>query len=117
MNIILKGKSNVYEQIVKQYKKYITLNIIQKDEKLPSCRQLAKELGINPNTVERAYKALEQEGYIKAIPKKGIYVIYEIIKETKFTEIKKVIEEIKESIDYDNLLEIINKVYRRGEND
>ena len=58
MSIILNGKGMVFQQIVDYYKRYITLGIIKEDEKLPSCRNLASELGINPNTVERAYKIL-----------------------------------------------------------
>ena len=77
MSIILNGKGMVFQQIVDYYKRYITLGIIKEDEKLPSCRNLASELGINPNTVERAYKILEQEGYIKNIAKKGkVFVIF-----------------------------------------
>ena len=76
MKITLKGKDNVYEQIVNEYKRYIQLGVIRLDEKLPSCRSLAQELGINPNTVVRAYNVLENEGYIKVLPKKGVYVTY-----------------------------------------
>ena len=77
MAIFLNGKGNVYQQIVDYYKRYISLKIIKPMEKLPSCRTLASELGINPNTVERAYSILEKEGYIITIPKKGVYVSYE----------------------------------------
>ena len=73
MAIFLNGKGNVYQQIVDYYKRYITLKIIKPMEKLPSCRTLASELGINPNTVERAYSILEKEKYIITIPKKGVY--------------------------------------------
>ena len=61
MAIFLSGKGNVYQQIVDYYKRYISLKIIKPMEKLPSCRALASELGINPNTVERAYSILEKE--------------------------------------------------------
>ena len=68
MKIILNKKMNVYEQIVSEYKRYISLNILRYDEKLPSCRALATELGVNPNTVQRAYNVLEEEGFIRTIP-------------------------------------------------
>lgn len=76
MDIRLKGKQNVYLNIVAEYKKLIELGAIRRGEKLPSCRALAIELGINPNTVERAYSALEEEGYIRILPKKGAYADY-----------------------------------------
>ena len=67
------GKLSVYESIVERIKRDITLGIISAGEKLPSCRDLAMEMGINPNTVQRAYSALEEQGFIYTIPKKGVY--------------------------------------------
>lgn len=68
------GKKNVYESVVEEYRKLILLGAFQAGEKLPSVRALATERGINPNTVERAYLALEAEGLIAIVPKKGAYV-------------------------------------------
>lgn len=118
MNIILKGKENVYQQIINEYKRFITLDIIKKDDKLPSCRTLANELGINPNTVIKAYAVLEKEGYIKIIPKKGVYVIYERKQDAEILELKKQIIQFKESnIEYNQLIKIINEIYGRIKND
>lgn len=114
MKITLKGKDNVYEQIVNEYKRYIQLGVIRLDEKLPSCRSLAQELGINPNTVVRAYNVLENEGYIKVLPKKGVYVTYESNRNSSLTEVKKEIEELKNNnVSYEELIKIINEVYGR----
>ena len=118
MKIILKGKENVYEQIVNEYKRYITLNVLRFDEKLPSCRALACQLGINPNTVQRAYAVLEEEGFIKSLPKKGAYVCYnpDNSKSNLGDDIKKYILEIKnQNVSYDELISIIKEVYG-GEN-
>ena len=52
MNISLKGKGNLFEQIAEEYIRLINLGVYEPGYKLPSCRVLAKELGINPNTVE-----------------------------------------------------------------
>ncbi len=76
METRLKGKQNVYLGIVAEYKKLIGLGAIRYGEKLPSCRALAIELGVNPNTVERAYCELEAAGYIRILPKKGAYADY-----------------------------------------
>ncbi len=67
------AKLSVYESIVQKMERDIALGIIAKDEKLPSCRDLALEMGINPNTVQRAYSTLEERGIIYTIPKKGAY--------------------------------------------
>lgn len=119
MKISLKGKANVYEQIVNEYKKFIELGVIKKDEKMPSCRTLAMELGINPNTVVRAYSVLEEWGYIITLPKKGAYVIYEKdkSKNKKIDEIKSYISSVKEDISYNDILNIINEIYGGNNND
>ena len=70
-------KRDVYFEIATRYEKYITLGIIKQGEKLPSVRVAAGDLGVNPNTVQRAYSLLEEKGLIRSMPKKGAYVIYE----------------------------------------
>ena len=112
MLIRLIGKDNVYEQIVNEYKKYIELNVYRYDEKLPTCRDLAKQLGVNPNTVSKAYTRLEELGYIKAIPKKGVYVIYNSNIDPH-DKIKETIESIKNDINYDDLINIIKEIYQK----
>ena len=112
MKISLTGKDNVYEQIVNEYKRYIEMNVYRYDEKLPTCRDLAKQLGVNPNTVSKAYTKLEELGYIKAIPKKGVYVTYQT-NENNNNKIKKTIIDLKEEIDYESLIKIINDVYEK----
>ena len=69
------GKQNVYLEIAEQYKEYIRLGLLAPNEKLPSVRTAAVELGVNPNTIARAFALLEEEGYVRSIPKKGIYVL------------------------------------------
>ncbi|MDR2832714.1 MAG: GntR family transcriptional regulator [Streptococcaceae bacterium] len=59
-----------YEQIILSIKRNILLGIYETDEKLPSVRELASNLMMNPNTIAKAYKSLEQEGVI--VTKKGL---------------------------------------------
>jgi GntR family transcriptional regulator len=63
----------IYEQIKEGLRKLVISGAIAKDEKLPSVRELAAELVINPNTIQRAYRELEQEGYIYTISGKGSF--------------------------------------------
>ena len=58
----------IYEQIKEGFKKLIATGAIGPDEKLPSVRALATQLSINPNTIQRAYAALESEGYTYSVP-------------------------------------------------
>ena len=69
------GKQDLYLEIAEQYKEYIRLGLLAPNEKLPSVRTAAVELGVNPNTIARAFSLLEEQGYVRSIPKKGIYVL------------------------------------------
>ncbi|MBQ2691435.1 MAG: GntR family transcriptional regulator [Clostridia bacterium] len=64
----------IYEQIKDNYRKLILSGAMAPGEKLPSVRELASQLAINPNTIQRAYRELEGEGFIYTIPGKGCFV-------------------------------------------
>ena len=64
----------IYEQIKDGLRKLIASGALAADEKLPSVRQLAMQLAINPNTIQRAYAELEKEGFIYSVPGKGSFV-------------------------------------------
>jgi GntR family transcriptional regulator len=64
----------VYQQIIDQIKRDIALGRLVKDERLPTVRQLAAQLAINPNTIAKAYRQLEQEGIIVTRAGAGAYV-------------------------------------------
>ena len=70
------GKQDVYLEIAKYYEKHILLGVLRAGDKLPSVRMAAGELGVNPNTVARAYARLEEMGYVRSLPKKGAFVTY-----------------------------------------
>ncbi len=63
----------IYEQIRDGLRRLVVTGAIAQGEKLPSVRQLASQLTINPNTIQRAYEALEQEGYLYSVPGKGSF--------------------------------------------
>ena len=63
----------IYEQIKDGLRKLIVTGAMKPDEKLPSVRALAQQLSINPNTIQRAYNELENEGYIYSVPGKGSF--------------------------------------------
>ncbi|MBQ6687116.1 MAG: GntR family transcriptional regulator [Bacilli bacterium] len=64
----------IYEQIIKEFERYIALGVLKEDDQIPSIRELAASLGINPNTVRKAYEKLENLKIIKTISTKGTFV-------------------------------------------
>ena len=64
----------IYEQIKDGLRKLIVTSALAADDKLPSVRSLATQLSINPNTIQRAYRRLEAEGWIATVPGKGCFV-------------------------------------------
>ena len=62
-----------YQQIKDNVRHLVVSGALKKDDKLPSVRELAASLAINPNTIQRAYRELENEGYIYTLPGKGTF--------------------------------------------
>jgi GntR family transcriptional regulator len=62
----------IYEQIKDQTRELILNKALEEHQQLPSVRELASQLTINPNTIQRAYKELEREGYIYSMKAKAI---------------------------------------------
>ena len=58
----------IYEQVKSEFRRLILSGALPRGEKLPSVRELAGSLAINPNTIQRAYRELEAEGYILSMP-------------------------------------------------
>lgn len=64
----------IYEQVKEQLRLLVVSGGLHTGDKLPSVRELAGSLTINPNTIQRAYRELESEGYIVSVPGKGSFV-------------------------------------------
>ena len=65
----------IYEQVKDGLRRLIVSGAIADGEKLPSVRQLASQLAINPNTIQRAYNELEAEGWAASVPGKGSFAV------------------------------------------
>ena len=74
INLDYKDGRTLYEQIEGRLKELIINGILKENEQLPSVRELSVSLTVNPNTVQRAYKQLEQEGFIYSLKGKGNFV-------------------------------------------
>ena len=64
----------IYAQICDGFREQIRSGILQRGEKLPSVRELATQLTINPNTIQRSYRELEIQGWVATVPGKGCFV-------------------------------------------
>ncbi len=64
----------IYEQIKQDFRRLILSGALKPNDKMPSVRELSVSLAINPNTVQRAYRELEAEGYTYSVPGKGNFV-------------------------------------------
>lgn len=77
----------IYTQIADDFRNQIRAGVLVEGEKLPSVRELAGELAINPNTIQRAYRELEAEGWIASVSGKGSFVCGASRQENPETEV------------------------------
>lgn len=101
INIDYQSRIPIYKQIENEIERYVALGILKPHEQIFSIRELATNLGINPNTVKKAYTELERKGVINTISTKGTFIsgntenILQTQIENIINEIKTEIEELK----------------------
>lgn len=109
----------IYEQIRDNLKKLIIDGVLKPDEKILSVRELAVEMTINPNTIQKAYKDLENEGYIYSVRAKGFFVSpKDNVKntETLFKALRETVSELYYlGAEERELLETVFDVYRNND--
>ena len=76
----------IYTQITDGFREQIITGVLQSGERLPSVRELAAVLTINPNTIQRAYRQLEAEGWVATVPGKGCFVCHHTAAEDREKE-------------------------------
>ena len=84
----------IYTQIVDNFRAQIASGILQSGDKLPSVRELAGQLSINPNTIQRAYREMENQGFVKTVPGKGCFVCGAAEKKGRWQELDKAVDEL-----------------------
>lgn len=93
------SRTPIYEQIVLEIERYVLLGIYKPKQQIESIRELATSLGINPNTVKKAYDELERRGTITTISTKGTFIsenTKNLLKNKIEEKIKKIQKEIEE---------------------
>lgn len=97
INIDYQMRTPLYLQIVLEVEKQVALNILEVGTQIPSIRELACNLGINPNTVKKAYDILESKGVITSYSTKGTFIKDEGGSVRKIKQ-EEILEEIKEKM-------------------
>ncbi|KAF0227219.1 MAG: GntR family transcriptional regulator [Erysipelotrichaceae bacterium] len=118
--IVVNGQSitPIYQQIIEQVLAQIASGILIHDDPLPGIRTMAKDLGINPNTVVKAYTELEREGFVYSLTGKGYYVStteqdHSELKAQKLSEIRKSIEYVRHfGVSESTLIDLVNTIYK-----
>ena len=103
LTVNFSSRTPVYQQLYDDVIRLVSLGVLKSDTKLPPVRILATELGINPNTVQKAYKMLEKDGYIYSTVGRGSFVSNKL--DQNQAEKIQAKNDLKESID---------KAYKKG---
>ena len=103
LTVNFSSRTPVYQQLYDDVIRLVSLGVLKSDTKLPPVRILATELGINPNTVQKAYKMLEKDGYIYSTVGRGSFVSNKLDQNQA--------EKIQAK---NNLKESIDKAYKKG---
>ena len=108
INLDYTSRTPIYEQIVNEIERYVALGILKEKEQILSIRELASNLGINPNTVKKAYSVLESKNVIVSLSTKGTFISSDV-NSIKNTTINNYINDIKSIMNKLNKLGLDNK--------
>ena len=119
-NIDYTSREPIYEQLYNNVLRLISIGLLESKQQLPPVRQLALQLNVNPNTVSKAYKALEQDGIIYSVVGKGSFISDKVsaINGKKAEAIKNVTNSIASAMKLGvlkrEIVDVVNTVYAKG---
>jgi GntR family transcriptional regulator len=120
ITVDLRSRTPIYEQIINSVKELALAGIFKPDEQIPPIRQLTQQLGINPNTIQKAYAELERQGVIYTLAGRGAFISGDTEKLAD-TKRKEILNEIKNSVSeakkYFIPIETIEKIVNETYND
>ncbi|NMA81467.1 GntR family transcriptional regulator [Jeotgalicoccus aerolatus] len=121
-DIDVKSRVPIYEQLTENVKRLIIQGVLTPGEQLPSVRSLAQELTINPNTIQKAYRELEREGYVISRPGKGSFVndMTDVMNKERISSLTEELERLIKELVFlevpgDDLKKLIDKVQQEKE--
>lgn len=100
-----RDKRPIYEQVVEKLEHLIICGALEANTKMPSVRSLALELSVNPNTIQRAYAQLEQDGYLYTVIGRGNYVTSE--QEWRKNKVEETLQEVADAVEKAHKLGIL----------
>ena len=119
--ISLNGNLPIYEQLIEKIEEMVLLGVLEPDTALPSVRDFASELAINPNTVQKAFSELDKRGVTYSVSGKGRFVtsnVSNLLKQKSDKHIEDMLFSAKElislGIDKSILIHEIEKLYKEG---
>ena len=115
----MRSRTPIYEQIIDSIKELVVKGVLIPGERLPSVRDMAKEMTLNPNTVQKAYQELERQGIISTLRGKGTFISEDIQANNKILKRSKIMEELKKlvveaiylDLSKDELIDYIKDIY------
>lgn len=119
-----KSRKPIYEQIIDNIKQLVVSGVLQRDDQLPSVRQLAQELAINPNTIQKAYAELERQGVIYSLKGRGSFV-GSSLQELRTVQQKELLEQLvalstdlyRLQVPQDEVCAVVQQVYEQQKED
>ena len=121
ISVDFRSRTPIFEQIVASVENLVLRGIMKPDEQLPSVRALSAELGINPNTIQKAYSELERRGIIYSAATRGSFVnsdtaaLREKNKEQLLAKLEESIRDAKtKSVTKEEILSLAEKIWRES---
>lgn len=124
MQINFNTRDPVYIQVIRHFKEQIAIGMLEPGEEIPSRREMANRLKINPNTAQRAYKEMEAEGLIYTdsnLPSKvthDAHVLHSVKEELIMQAVNHFVHSIHSiNVPLDEVLDIVKETYAKKERD
>ncbi|MEG2928264.1 MAG: GntR family transcriptional regulator [Oscillospiraceae bacterium] len=115
----LKSRVPIYEQLKSKTLELIMAGVLATDDKMPSVRTLARDLGVNPNTIQKAYQDMEKDGIIYSVTGKGSFVAAKpqdndvAVNAAAEKLFKAVYEARLYGVERETAMEVVNKAYEK----
>ena len=115
----LQNRQPIYEQLIAKMNELISLEVLSPNDQLPSVRALARDLGVNPNTVQKAYQELERQGIIYSVAGKGSFIApngkaSEILLEQNIQRLKNALQEGRRAgVTKTIVINLVHEVYKK----
>jgi GntR family transcriptional regulator len=112
------SRTPAYEQIIEQLQNFVLTGIMNSGDKMPSVRSLSVSLGINPNTIQKAYSELDRRGLTYSVPGKGVFVSPDAVRILQeggrklMTELSELVEKLAlAGVSREEIIELVSKIY------